>query len=87
MPRTDFFHVQFEVPRVKSRQIFYKKILWKGLRFFFTFTFGICQDLKLQVALTCRKKPVLGQKKVANNFLDADHHFEQHYNFGNIRLK
>ena len=22
-----------------------------------------------------------------NNFLDADHHFEQHYNFGNIRLK
>ena len=52
------------------------------------FTFILdSQDLELQVALTGRKKPVLGQKKVANNFLDADHHFEQHYNFGNIRLK
>ena len=37
-----------------------------------------CQDLELQVALTGRKKPVLGQKKAANNFFDADHHFETH---------
>ena len=47
----------------------------------FTFTLGICQNLELQVALsdlTGRKKPVLGQKKVANNFFDADHHLEPH---------
>ena len=25
-----------------------------------------------------RKKPVLGQKKAANNFFNADHHFESH---------
>ena len=31
-----------------------------------------CQDLELQVALTGRKKPVLGQKKATNNFFDAD---------------
>ena len=37
-----------------------------------------CQDLELQAALTGRKKPVLGQKKAANNFFDADHHFETH---------
>ena len=37
-----------------------------------------CQDLELQVALTGRKKPVLGQKKATNNFFDADHHFEPH---------
>jgi hypothetical protein len=41
---------------------------------FFTFNFGICQDLELhlelQVALTGRKKPVLGQKKAANNFFE-----------------
>ena len=37
-----------------------------------------CQDLDLQVALTGRKKPVLGQKKATNNFFDADHHFEPH---------
>ena len=36
-----------------------------------------CQDLELQAALTGRKKPVLGQKKAANNFFDADH-FEPH---------
>ena len=30
------------------------------------------------MALTGRKKPVLGQKKNANNFFDADHHFEPH---------
>ena len=30
------------------------------------------------MALTGRKKPVLGQKKAANNFFDADHHFETH---------
>ena len=30
------------------------------------------------MALTGRKKPVLGQKKAANNFFDADHHFEPH---------
>ena len=35
-----------------------------------------CQDLELQAALTGRKNPVLGQKKAANNFFDADHHFE-----------
>jgi hypothetical protein len=34
--------------------------------------------LELQAALTGRKKPVLGQKKAANNFFDADHHFETH---------
>ena len=34
---------------------------------------AFCQDL----ALTSRKKPVLGQKKAANNFFDADH-FEPH---------
>ena len=34
------------------------------------------QDLKLQVALTGRKKPILGQKKTANNFFHADHLFE-----------
>ena len=33
----------------------------------------ICQDLELQVALTGRKKPILGQ-----NFFYADHHFEPH---------
>ena len=37
-----------------------------------------CQDLELQAALTGRKKPVLGQKKAANNFFDTDHHFETH---------
>ena len=30
------------------------------------------------MALTGRKKPVLGQKKATNNFFDADHHFEPH---------
>ena len=30
------------------------------------------------MALTSRKKPVLGQKKAANNFFDADDHFETH---------
>ena len=30
------------------------------------------------MALTGRKKPVLGQKKAANNFFDDDHHFETH---------
>ena len=30
------------------------------------------------MALTGRKKPTLGQKKAANNFFDADHHFEPH---------
>ena len=39
---------------------------------------AFCQDLELQVALTGRIKPVLGQKKAANNFFDADHHFEPH---------
>ena len=42
---------------------------------------AFCQNLELQVALsdlTGRKKPVLGQKKVANNFFDADHHLEPH---------
>ena len=39
---------------------------------------AFCQDLELQVALTGRKKPVLAQKKAANNFFDADHHFELH---------
>ena len=29
-----FFNIQFEVPRVKSRQLFYKKTLWKGLSFY-----------------------------------------------------
>ena len=28
------------------------------------------------MALTGRKKPVLGQKKAANNFFDADHQSE-----------
>ena len=40
---------------------------------------AFCQDLELQVALTGRKKPVLGQKKAANNFFDAYHHFEPHW--------
>ena len=39
---------------------------------------AFCQDLELQVALTGRKKPVLGQKKAANIFYHADHHFEPH---------
>ena len=39
---------------------------------------AFCQNLELQVALTGRKKPVLGQKKAANNFFDANHHFEPH---------
>ena len=39
---------------------------------------AFCQDLELQVALTGRKKPVVGQKKAANSFFDADHHFEPH---------
>ena len=30
------------------------------------------------MALTGRKKPVLGQKKATNNFFDAHHHFEPH---------
>ena len=30
---------------------------------------AFCQDLELLVALTGRKKPVLGQKKAAKNFL------------------
>ena len=30
------------------------------------------------MALTGRKKPVLGQKKAANIFYHADHHFEPH---------
>ena len=30
------------------------------------------------MAVTGRKKPVLGQKKAANNFFDTDHHFEPH---------
>ena len=28
------------------------------------------------MALAVRKKPVLGQKNAANNFFDADYHFE-----------
>ena len=39
---------------------------------------AFCQDLELQVALTGRKKPALGQKKAAINFFDAVHHFEPH---------
>ena len=41
---------------------------------------AFCQDLGLQVAPTGRKKPVLiiESKKTANNFFDADHHFEPH---------
>ena len=39
---------------------------------------AFCQDLELQVALTDRKKPVLGQKKATNNFFDAAHHFVPH---------
>ena len=30
------------------------------------------------MALTGRKKLVLGQKKATNNFIIADHHFEPH---------
>jgi hypothetical protein len=50
----------------------------EGPQFFFTFNFGICQDLEVEVALTGRKKPVLCQKKAAVNFFDADHHLEPH---------
>ena len=39
---------------------------------------AFCQDFELQKALTSRKKPVLGPKKAANNFFDADHHFGPH---------
>ena len=33
----NFFHTQFEVPRVKSRQLYYKKIPWKALSFYIYF--------------------------------------------------
>ena len=39
---------------------------------------AFCQDLELQVALTGRKKPALGQKKATNNLFGAVHHFEPH---------
>ena len=40
-----------------------------------------CYDLELQVALTDRGKAVLCQKKAANNFFEADNHFEPHKKF------
>ena len=73
MTVTDFFHVQSEVPRVKSRQLFYKKKSLEG-----HLLWAFCQDLELQVALTGRKKPVWGPKKAAKNFFDANLHFEPH---------
>ena len=39
---------------------------------------AFCQDLELQVAPTLRKKPVLGPKKAAKKFFDANLHFEPH---------
>ena len=74
MTVTDFFHVQSDVV---SQELNLDNYLTKKFpRRASVFTF--CQDLELQVALTGRKKPVLGQKKAANNFFDADHHFEPH---------
>ena len=71
---TELFCLQSEVPRVKSRQLFYKKNLWKGLSFFIY----LGHFLRIWNCRTGRKKPVLGQKKATNNFFDADHHFEPH---------
>ena len=65
MPGTDFFHVQFEFPRVKSRQLFYTENSVEGSQFLHLL-WAFCQDLELQVtlySLTGRKKPVLGEKK------------------------
>ena len=49
MTELNFFHVQFEVPRINSRQLFSKKTQFLHLLWAF------CQDLELQVALTGRK--------------------------------
>ena len=76
MPGTDFFHVQFEFPRVKSRQLFYTENSVEGSQFLHLL-WAFCQDLELQVTLKVRKEPVLGQKKLPRTF-DTNHHFEPH---------
>ena len=63
--QTDFFFHFFHLDNHCTR----KQNSVEGLQFLHL----ICQDLELQVALTGRKKPVLGQ-----NFFYADHHFEPH---------
>ena len=77
MSRTDFFFMY----NLKSQelnlyvQLFYKKILGKGLSFYIYFVhFVRIWNFKWPG----KKKTVLGQKKAANYFFDADHHFEKH---------
>ena len=71
--QTDFFFMY----NLKSQELnldnyFARKLCGRASDF--TFARGIFQDLEP----TGRKKPILGQKKAANNFFDADHHFEPH---------
>ncbi len=75
--KLNFFHIQFEVPRVKSRQFFFFFYSLEEPQFL-NLLWAFCQDLELQVAVTGRKKTALGQKKAANNFFDVNHHFESH---------
>ena len=77
MTGTDFFFVD----NLKSQELnldnyFTRKLCGRDLPLLRAF----CQDLGLQVAPTGRRKPVLiiQSKKTANNFFDADHHFEPH---------
>ena len=75
---TDFFHLYngLRTPNEGINQRYLKK--WADVTKFLHVLWVFRQDLELQAALTGRKKPVLGQKKAANNFFDADHHFETH---------
>jgi hypothetical protein len=71
MPRTDFFHVQFEVLRVKSRQLFYKKNC--GRASVLTFTLGILSGFGTSSASNQRVCKELS----APDLIDLYHNFEQ----------
>ena len=73
----NFFHIQFEVPRVKSRQLFQKKITWKGLSFYIYFG-PFVSIWNFKWLKQAEKSLFWVKKKAANNFFYANHHFEPH---------